>query len=33
MRYQFIDDHRGVWPIGVQCEVLEVARSGYTPRG
>lgn len=29
MRYRFIDDHRGVWPIGVQCDVLEVARSGY----
>lgn len=29
MRYRFIDDHRGVWPIGVQCEVLDVSRSGY----
>lgn len=29
MRYRFIDDHRGVWPIAVQCGVLEVARSGY----
>jgi len=29
MRYRFIDDHRGVWPIAVQCDVLEVARSGY----
>ena len=29
MRYQFVEDHRTVWPIGVQCDVLEVARSGY----
>lgn len=29
MRYQFIDHHRTVWPIAVQCAVLEVARSGY----
>jgi transposase InsO family protein len=29
MRYLFIDDHRAVWPIAVQCAVLEVARSGY----
>ena len=29
MRYRFIDDHRTAWPIGVQCDVLEVSRSGY----
>lgn len=29
MRYRFIDKHRGVWPISVQCAVLEVTRSGY----
>ena len=29
MRYRFIDEHRTVWPIAVQCDVLEVARSGY----
>lgn len=29
MRYQFIDDHRAVWPIAVQCDVLQAARSGY----
>jgi transposase InsO family protein len=29
MRYHFIEDHRSVWPIAVQCEVLQVARSGY----
>lgn len=29
MRYRFIDDHRGVWPIDVQCDVLDVSRSGY----
>ena len=29
MRYQFIEAHRTVWPIAVQCDVLEVTRSGY----
>jgi transposase InsO family protein len=29
MRYRFIDQHRAVWPIEVQCRVLEVSRSGY----
>ena len=29
MRYQFVEDHRTVWPVSIQCDVLEVARSGY----
>jgi putative transposase len=29
MRYRFVEDHRAVWPISIQCGVLEVARSGY----
>ena len=29
MRYRFIDGHRGVWPIRIQCRVLEVTPSGY----
>jgi putative transposase len=29
MRYYFIEDHRSVWPIIVQCDVLQVTRSGY----
>lgn len=29
MRYRFIDDHRTLWPIGAQCDVLDVSRSGY----
>ena len=29
MRSRFIDDHRGGWPIGEQCDVLEVARNGH----
>src|SRR5262249_992652 len=29
MRYRFIQKHRGIWPIEVQCRVLEVSRSGY----
>ena len=29
MRYRFVEDHRTVWPVSIQCDVLEVARSGY----
>lgn len=29
MRYAFIQEHRCLWPIAVQCEVLEVSRSGF----
>jgi len=29
MKYQFIEDHREVWPAAVQCRVLIVSRSGY----
>ena len=29
MRYRFIQLHRTVWPIDVQCHVLQVSRSGY----
>jgi putative transposase len=29
MRYRFVHEHRTRWPIGVQCRVLEVSRSGY----
>jgi len=29
MRYRFVREHRQVWPIEVQCRVLEVSRSGY----
>jgi putative transposase len=29
MRYRFIDQHRTEWPITVQCDVLQVSRSGY----
>lgn len=29
MRYAFIRRHRGVWPIGIQCAVLQVSVSGY----
>ena len=29
MRYRFINEHRTLWPIGVQCRVLEVSRSGF----
>jgi transposase InsO family protein len=29
VRYAFIDDHRGDWPVTVQCDVLAVSRSGY----
>ena len=29
MKYAFIQRHRGVWPIAVQCRVLEVSVAGY----
>jgi transposase InsO family protein len=29
MRYAFIRRHRRVWPIGIQCAVLQVSVSGY----
>ncbi len=29
MRYAFIERHRQVWPITVQCRVLNVSVSGY----
>ena len=29
MRFAFIEQHRDVWPIKIQCAVLEVSRSGF----
>jgi len=29
MRFQFIEDHRGEFPIPLMCKVLEVSKSGY----
>ncbi len=29
MRYAFIERHEKVWPITVQCRVLDVSASGY----
>ena len=29
MRYTFIERHRQVWPITVQCQVLNVSVSDY----
>lgn len=29
MKYAFIQRHRRVWPISVQCRVLEVSVAGY----
>ncbi len=29
MRYAFIQKHQTQWPVAVQCDVLDVARSGY----
>ena len=29
MRFAFIEQHRTTWPIVIQCEVLQVSRSGY----
>ena len=32
-RYRFIEEHRRMWPVRVQCRVLEVSRSGTTRGG
>ena len=29
MRFGFVDEHKGVWPISVMCRVLGVSVSGY----
>lgn len=29
MRYAFIKDHQQQWPVAVQCQVLDVSRSGF----
>lgn len=29
MKFGFIAKHRGVWPVAVCCEVLDVSRSGF----
>ena len=29
MRFAFIKEHQEVWPIKIQCSVLEVSRSGF----
>jgi putative transposase len=29
VRFAFIEQHRDVWPIKIQCAVLEVSRSGF----
>ena len=29
MRFTFIEQHQTTWPIVVQCEVLQVSRSGF----
>jgi transposase InsO family protein len=29
VKYEFIEDHRAVWPAAIQCRVLAVSRSGY----
>jgi len=29
VRFAFIKDHRGAWPVAVQCRVLDVSRAGF----
>ena len=29
MRFGFVDEHKGVWPVQVMCRVLKVSVSGY----
>lgn len=29
MRYQFIEGHRGRWPVRLMCQVMDVSTGGY----
>ena len=29
MKYAFIEQHRRLWPVSVQCRVLQVSAAGY----
>jgi putative transposase len=29
VRFAWIEEHRATWPVAVQCEVLDVSRSGF----
>jgi putative transposase len=29
MKFGFVDEHRGIWPVGMLCRVLGVSASGY----
>ena len=29
MKYAFIEQHRRLWPVSVQCQVLQVSSAGY----
>ena len=29
MMYPAIEEHEGLWPVRMQCEVLQVSASGY----
>lgn len=29
MRFRFVEDHRGIWPIPAMCRVLRVSTAGY----
>ena len=29
MRYRFIDEHRGQWPVRLMCRVWQVSPGGY----
>ena len=29
MKFGFVDEHRGVWPVRMMCRVLGLSASGY----
>ncbi len=29
LRYAFIADHQQIWPVSVQCDILQLSRSGF----
>ncbi len=32
MMFSFIAKHRGIWPVALICETLDVSRSGFYAR-
>jgi hypothetical protein len=33
VKYAFVERHRSLWPISVQCRVLRISLTGYEAQG